>query len=528
MTSDIESSLPFSAEATRERVVVLDFGAQYTQLIARRVRECSVYCEILPFDTPPELLQVRGARGIIFSGGPASVYDPQAPRVDPSVYALGLPILGICYGQQLMAYQLGGEVRPADRREYGNAEVTVLTPEPLFIGIAAEGETLPCWMSHGDKVLAPPPGFQVVATTPNTPVAAMADPQRHLYGVQFHPEVAHTPFGKELLRDFLYGPCGCHGNWTPANYVEESIAAIRAKVGAEGVVCGVSGGIDSCCVAALMQRAIGDQLTCIFVDHGLLRQGEAEQVRHDFAAALGIRLIYANAQQRFLDRLQGVTDPEQKRKIIGTEFVRVFEEYANNLSGVGYLAQGTLYPDVIESGGSKQSVTIKTHHNVGGLPADMTLKVIEPLRLLFKDEARAVALELGLPESIVWRHPFPGPGLAIRILGEVTAERLETLRAADAIFIEELRAAGLYRQIWQALAVLAPIKSVGVMGDQRTYAHPVILRAVTSEDAMTARCAHIPYDVLERISSRIVNEVPGINRVAYDLSSKPPATIEWE
>ncbi len=374
----------------------------------------------------------------------------------------------------------------------------------------------------------PPPGFEVVATTPSAPVAAMANRQRRLYGVQFHPEVAHTPFGKELLRAFLYGPCGCHGDWTPAHFIEEAVAAIRAQVGKAGVVCGVSGGIDSCCVAALMHRAIGDQLTCIFVDHGLLRKGEAEQVRNDFAGAFGIRLIYADARERFLRRLAGVADPEQKRKIIGAEFVRVFEEYANNLTGVEFLAQGTLYPDVIESGGSKQAVTIKTHHNVGGLPEDMTLKVIEPLRLLFKDEARAVAAELGLPESIVWRHPFPGPGLAIRILGEVTAERLEILRAADAIFLEELRAAGLYREIWQALTVLAPIKSVGVMGDQRTYAHPIILRAVTSEDAMTARWAHLPYEFLERVSNRIVNEVAGINRVVYDISSKPPATIEWE
>ncbi len=528
MTSNPAFQPRLAPEATHEQVIVLDFGAQYTQLIARRVRECSVYCEILPFDTPTEEIVARQPRGIIFSGGPSSVYDADAPRADAALYELGIPILGICYGQQLMAYQLGGEVRPADRREYGHAELTVLDPEPLFHGVASVGGTLTCWMSHGDKLLSPPPAFRIVATTPSTPVAAMANEDRKLYGVQFHPEVAHTPFGKELLRAFLYGPCGCHGNWTPAHYVEESIAAIRAEVGSAGVVCGVSGGIDSCCVAALMHRAIGDQLSCIFVDHGLLRAGEAEQVQRDFAEAFGIRLVTADAQERFLARLQGVTDPEQKRKIIGEEFVRVFEEYANNLTGVTYLAQGTLYPDVIESGGSKQSVTIKTHHNVGGLPEDMTLKVIEPLRLLFKDEARAVAEELGLSESIVWRHPFPGPGLAIRILGEVTAERLETLRAADAIFIAELRAAGLYRQIWQALAVLAPIKSVGVMGDQRTYAHPVILRAVTSEDAMTAKWAHLPYELLERVSSRIVNEVPGINRVVYDISSKPPATIEWE
>jgi len=507
---------------------VLDFGAQYTQLIARRVRECSVYCEILPHDTPPDLIASCRPKGIILSGGPSSVYDAGAPRADKALYALGVPILGICYGLQLMTYQLGGEVHPAAQREYGPATMTVLDPDALFVEIAQVGEELPCWMSHGDKVLAPPPGFQVIATTPTTPVAAMVDPDRRFYGVQFHPEVAHTPFGKALLRNFLMGPCGCRGDWTAANFVEQAVEAIRARVGSAGVVCGVSGGIDSCCVAALVHKAIGDQLTCIFVDHGLLRKGEAEQVRDDFAAAFGIHLIYADARARFLKRLEGVTDPEQKRKIIGEEFVRVFEEYADNLSGVAYLAQGTLYPDVIESGGSPQAVTIKTHHNVGGLPEDMTLKVVEPLRSLFKDEARAVAAELGLPESIVWRHPFPGPGLAIRILGEVTAERLDLLREADAIFIEELRAAGLYREIWQALTVLAPIRSVGVMGDQRTYAHPIILRAVTSEDAMTATWARIPYEVLERVSSRIVNEVPGVNRVVYDISSKPPATIEWE
>jgi len=519
---------PPGPEREHDLVLVLDFGAQYTQLIARRVRECRVYCEILPHDTPTDRIAARHPKGIIFSGGPSSVYDPGAPRADEALYRLGVPILGICYGHQLLASQLGGDVHPASQREYGPAELTLLDPDVLFAEFAHPGEALPCWMSHGDKVLAPPSGFQVIATTPTTPVAAMVDPQRRFYGVQFHPEVAHTPFGKALLKNFLMGPCGCRGDWTPANFVEQAVAAIRKQVGSAGVVCGVSGGIDSCCVAALMHKAVGDQLTCIFVDHGLLRKGEAEQVRDDFAASFGIRLIYADARARFLRRLQGVTDPEEKRKIIGEEFVRVFEEYADNLSGVEYLAQGTLYPDVIESGGSSQAVTIKTHHNVGGLPEDMTLKVVEPLRLLFKDEARAVAAELGLPETIVWRHPFPGPGLAIRILGEVTEERLALLREADAIFIEELRAAGLYREIWQALAVVAPIRSVGVMGDLRTYAHPIILRAVTSEDAMTATWARIPYEVLEKVSSRIVNEVPGINRVVYDISSKPPATIEWE
>jgi len=511
-----------------ELILILDFGAQYTQLIARRVRECNVYCEIVAHDVALETLKQRKPRGIILSGGPSSVYDADAPRADPGIYELGVPVLGICYGQQLMSYQLGGEVRPADRREYGRAELTILDPGALFAGIGEAGDGAVCWMSHGDKVLTPPPGFHILATTSSAPVAAMANSERRLYGVQFHPEVVHTPFGAQLLRNFLMGPCACSGTWTAASFIDDAVRLIRETVGDQGVVCGVSGGIDSCCVAALMHRAIGDQLTCIFVDHGLLRKGEAEQVRTEFAGAFGIKLIYADARERFLDKLAGVSDPETKRKIIGNEFVRVFEEHADNIAGTGFLAQGTLYPDVIESGGSQKAVTIKTHHNVGGLPEDMALKVIEPLRMLFKDEARAVAAELGLPDSIVWRHPFPGPGLAIRILGDVTEERLALLRDADAIFIEELRNAGLYREMSQALAVLAPIRSVGVMGDLRTYAHPIILRAVTTDDFMTANWARIPFDVLERISSRIVNEVSGVNRVVYDISSKPPATIEWE
>ena len=517
-----------SSNVPDELIVILDFGAQYTQLIARRVRECNVYCEIVQNDISIDDLVKLKPKGIVLSGGPSSVYDMDAPRADPKIYDLGIPILGICYGHQLLAYQLGGEVRPAERREYGRAEVTILDPDPLFRGIGEAGDSKECWMSHGDKVLTPPSGFHVVATTSSAPVAGMADPCRKFYGVQFHPEVAHTPFGTELLRQFLVGPCGCEGKWTAQSFVDSAVKSIREEVGGEGVVCGVSGGIDSCCVAALLHRAIGDQLTCIFVDHGLLRKGEAEQVRTEFAAAFGINLIYVDARERFLSKLDGVSDPETKRKIIGTEFVRVFEEHADNLKGATFLAQGTLYPDVIESGGSQNSVTIKTHHNVGGLPADMVLKVIEPLRTLFKDEARAVAAELGLPETIVWRHPFPGPGLAIRILGEVTEERLALLREADAIFIEELRNSGLYRAMSQALAVLAPIRSVGVMGDLRTYAHPIILRAVTTDDFMTASWARIPYEVLDRVSSRIVNEVPGVNRVVYDISSKPPATIEWE
>lgn len=529
MDSNLRIPTPESTPATeRELVLVLDFGAQYTQLIARRVRECAVFCEILPCETPHAEIVRRQPRGILFSGGPSSVYGADAPRVDPAIYALGVPILGICYGMQLMAYQLGGTVSSAEHSEYGRAELRVLEPEPLFGGIGAAGDQAVCWMSHGDKVLVPPPGFRTLAHTQNTPVAAMGDPDRRLYGVQFHPEVAHTPFGPVLLRNFLRQVCGCHGTWTPAGFVEEAVRKIRQEVGEAGVVCGVSGGIDSCCAAALVHRAIGDRLTCIFVDHGLLRKGEAEQVRIDFAQALGIRLVTVEAGARFLRRLTGVTDPEAKRKVIGEEFVRVFEECADNLSGIDFLAQGTLYPDVIESGGSRQAAVIKTHHNVGGLPKEMKLKVIEPLRDLFKDEARAVAATLGLPDSIVWRHPFPGPGLAVRILGEVTADRLAILREADAIFIEELRTAGLYREIWQALAVLTPIKSVGVMGDQRTYASPLVLRAVTGEDAMTAAWADIPYAILDRISTRIVNEVPGINRVVYDITSKPPATIEWE
>ncbi len=507
---------------------MLDFGAQYTQLIARRVRECSVFCEIVPFDTLAECIAAKNPRGIIFSGGPSSVYEDGAPHSDVGIYALGIPILGICYGAQLMSYQLGGEVRAASQREYGAAELTVLESLPLFDGIAESGSTVTCWMSHGDKVITPAPGFHVAATTESTPVAAIVNPGTHQYGVQFHPEVIHTPFGSQLLRNFLYGPCGCKGTWTAESFIDDAIEKVRARVGSSGVICGVSGGIDSCCVAALLHKAIGEQLTCVFVDHGLLRKGEAEQVRDDFAGAFGINLIYANARERFLKRLKGITDPETKRKIIGEEFVRVFEEHAGNVPGIKFLAQGTLYPDVIESGGSKQSVTIKTHHNVGGLPEDMNLQVLEPLRMLFKDEARAVAAELGLPESIVWRHPFPGPGLAIRILGEITQERLDVLKEADAIFIEELRASGLYREVRQALAVLAPIHSVGVMGDLRTYGNPIILRAVTTDDFMTAAWARLPYELLERVSSRIVNEVPGINRVVYDISSKPPATIEWE
>lgn len=509
----------------QELIIVLDFGAQYTQLIARRVRECSVYCEILPFTTPASVLAARAPKGIILSGGPASVYSEGAPSADAAIYDLGVPVLGICYGHQLMAKQLGGKVVASDHREYGRTELEVVAADELFQGL---GNPLTCWMSHGDTVLEPPPGFRITARTATTPVAGMWDPVRRMYGVQFHPEVVHTPFGAELIRRFLVEVCGCSQSWTPGSFVENAVSAIRDEVGDARVICGVSGGVDSCTVAALVHRAIGDQLTCIFVDHGLLRAGEAEQVQRDFAAALGLNLVSVDASARFLKRLAGVTDPEEKRRIIGEEFVRVFEEAADNVRDASFLAQGTLYPDVIESG-LGAAANIKTHHNVGGLPDEMRLKVIEPLRYLFKDEVRSVARELGLPDVIIGRHPFPGPGLAIRITGEVTQERLAMLRAADAIFIQELRAAQWYDRVWQAFAVLAAgVRSVGVMGDHRTYSHPIILRAVTSEDAMTAQSARLPYDVLERAASRIVNEVPGVNRVLYDISSKPPATIEWE
>lgn len=510
---------------TDELVLILDFGAQYTQLIARRIRECNVYCEIVPFDTPVNEILSRTPRGLVFSGGPSSVYEEGAPSVDLALYDAGVPILGICYGMQLMAHQLGGDVQGSDRREYGSAQLTVVEPGTLFADLGTE---LPCWMSHGVTVNRPPDGFVANATTDSTPVAAMGNEARRMYGVQFHPEVVHTPFGTKILRRFVVDVCGCTQSWTAASFIHEAIQDVRDRVGDSVVVCGVSGGVDSCTVAALVHEAVGDQLVCIFVDHGLLREGEAKQVREDFADALGIRLVYVDAAERFLTRLAGVTDPERKRKIIGEEFVRVFEEHADAIPNARFLAQGTLYPDVIESG-TKTAATIKTHHNVGGLPDDMRLKVIEPMRYLFKDEVRAVGSALGLPDIIVRRHPFPGPGLAIRITGDVTPGRLATLRQADKIFIDELWASGLYHEIWQAFAALAPgIRSVGVMGDARTYSHPIILRAVTSEDAMTAHWARIPYEVLERVSNRIANEVPDVNRVVYDISSKPPATIEWE
>ena len=513
-----------SPPPSSELVVVLDFGAQYSQLIARRIRECHVYSEILPYFTPLEELQRRAPAAIVLSGGPDSVYAQEAPSCDPRLLEAGIPVLGICYGMQLMSKLLGGEVAASSRREYGKTELQVLDGESILAGLNPQ---LVCWMSHGDAVVAPPPGFTTLARTANTPVAAMADRQRRLYGVQFHPEVVHTPWGREVFRNFLFGECGLEGRWTMESFVGQAVEQVRAQVGEAKVICGLSGGVDSCTAAALVYRAIGDQLHCIFVDHGLLRQGEGEQVVRTFREHFGVPLIHAQVEDRFLDRLAGVTDPEQKRIIVGQEFIAVFEEQARALGKVEFLVQGTLYPDVIESG-TATAATIKTHHNVGGLPEQMQLRLVEPFRYLFKDEVRRVAEELGLPSQIVWRHPFPGPGLAIRILGEVTRERLCLLREADAIVVEEIQRAGLYRKIWQAFAVLAPIRSVGVMGDQRTYQHALILRAVESEDAMTAHWSPIPYEVLERISSRVTNEVQGINRLVYDITSKPPATIEWE
>jgi GMP synthase (glutamine-hydrolysing) len=512
------------ASSPAQTILVLDFGAQYSQLIARRIRECRVYCELLPYTTPLDQILARQPRGIVLSGGPDSVYAPGAPVIDPALYDQGVPVLGICYGMQLMARQLGGEVSPGAQREFGKTELRVQRPGTLFAGL---NDHLVCWMSHGDRVDAAPAGFDVLGRTENAPVAAMADPARRLSGVQFHPEVTHTPWGVELLRNFLRRECGCEPTWTMDAFAERAVREIRETVGTGRVVCGLSGGVDSAVAAALIHRAIGDQLSCIFVDHGLLRQEEAATVRETFAGHFRMPLIAVDASDRFLRGLEGVEEPELKRKRIGEEFVRVFEEQARGLGKVEFLAQGTLYPDVIESG-SSTAATIKTHHNVGGLPEAMDLKLLEPLRWLFKDEVRALGTELGLPDEIVWRHPFPGPGLAIRIIGEVTRERLDTLRAVDAIVLEEVRRAGLYRELAQVFAVLTPIRSVGVMGDQRTYAHPVVLRAVKSDDFMTADWARLPYELLERISSRVVNEVKGVNRLLYDVSSKPPATIEWE
>ena len=510
-----------------ETVVVLDFGSQYSMLIARRVRECHVYCEILPYNAPAEQVAKLNPRGFILSGGPASVYEPSAPMAPSYIYESGVPILGICYGMQALTHQLGGKVSSGLKREYGHAVLRQnVVNHPIFKGLPLE---MPVWMSHGDEISEAPPGFSSLAYTDNAPVAVLGNDQG-IIGLQFHPEVSHTPNGADILKNFLYEVCGCKGTWTPASFISEATDRIRDQVGGGKVICALSGGVDSAVTAALVQKAIGDQLTCIFVDNGLLRREESERVKGVFERHLNLNLIYVDAVDRFLERLEGVTDPERKRHIIGEEFIRVFEEEAGRLGEVNYLAQGTLYPDVIESlpPADAPSVTIKTHHNVGGLPDVMKLSLVEPLRQLFKDEVREVGDELGMPEEMVYRQPFPGPGLAIRIIGEVTRERLEVLRSADWIVMDVIKSSGLYGKLWQSFAVLTPLHTVGVMGDFRTYGSMVAIRAVTSEDAMTADWARLPYDVLAQISSRIVNEVPGVNRVVYDISSKPPSTIEWE
>jgi GMP synthase (glutamine-hydrolysing) len=507
-----------------DTVLVVDFGAQYAQVIARRVRECHVYSEIVSCDIPMEELLARRPAGIILSGGPKSVYADYAPRIDPKIFSAGVPMLGICYGQQLMAQELGGEVARTGAAEFGKTEFSGVVDSVLLAGQPADQSV---WMSHNDAVVRAPEGFRVIGSTGSTPVAAFEDPERGFYGVQYHPEVTHTPRGMDVIKAFL-AATGARPTWTSHSVIEASVDAIRAQVGDAKVLCGLSGGVDSAVAAALVHEAIGDQLVCVFVDHGLLRAGEAEQVEETFGAHSTAKLVTVKAADRFLEKLAGVTDPEAKRKAIGAEFIRTFEDAAREHAGdAKFLVQGTLYPDVIESGHGT-AATIKSHHNVGGLPDDMEFELVEPLRWLFKDEVRRVGEELGLPEEIVHRQPFPGPGLGVRIIGEVTRERLDLLRAADTIVLDELRRAGLEREIWQSFAVLPAIRSVGVQGDERTYGHPIIVRAVTSEDAMTADFARIDWDVLERIAVRVINEVPGINRVAYDVTSKPPGTIEWE
>jgi GMP synthase (glutamine-hydrolysing) len=517
------------AAVRRDLILILDFGGQYTQLIARRVREQNVYSEIHPFNLPLAKIRELAPRGIILSGGPASCYAADAPRISGEVYELGVPILGICYGTQLTALQFGGKVVAAERREYGRATVKVTESGELFHGFGV-GEEIPVWMSHGDRVESLPPGFAVVGESANCPAAAVAAPGRKFWGVQFHPEVVHTPRGTEILANFLFRICKAEPSWTMAGFAGEAVAAVTAKVGASGrAVCGLSGGVDSSVAAALVLKAMGPRLTCIFVDTGLQRAGEAAQVESLFRDAFHADLRVVDASERFLGKLAGVTDPEQKRKIIGREFIAVFEEEAKKVGGAEFLVQGTLYPDVIESVSFKgPSATIKSHHNVGGLPERMHLKLIEPLRELFKDEVRVLGAELGLPRHVLWRQPFPGPGLAVRVLGEVTRARCDVLRAADVIIEQEIRAAGLYESIWQSFGVLLPVRTVGVMGDERTYADVLALRAVHSKDGMTADWVPLPYDLLATLSSRIVNEVKGVNRVVYDISSKPPATIEWE
>jgi GMP synthase (glutamine-hydrolysing) len=513
------------ASVPRRPVLVVDLGAQYAQLIARRIRECHVYSEIVAHDLPVSELATRRPAGIVLSGGPASVYEAGAPALDPGVFELGVPVFGICYGHQLMAQTLGGEVEATGQREYGRTLLHVTEPGLLLEDLAADEQV---WMSHGDAVTRAPEGFRVTSRTDAIPIASMEDPERSLYAVQFHPEVVHTPKGVAVMKRFLYDGCGLLPDWTPANVIERAVAAIRAQVGRAEVLCALSGGVDSAVAALLVHRAVGEQLTCVFVDTGLLREGEPEQVEETFGRHFRVPLVHVKAEDRFLGRLAGVTDPEGKRRRIGEEFIRVFEEVAREHRSAAFLVQGTLYPDVIESG-SHTAARIKSHHNVGGLPAEMDLELVEPLRDLFKDEVRTVGAELGLPEEIVQRQPFPGPGLAVRIVGEVDRESLTIVRAADHVVREEIRRAGLDRETWQAFCVLlADVRSVGVMGDGRSYEHPVVLRAVTSEDAMTADWARLPHGVLDRVASRIVREVPGVNRVVYDITSKPPGTIEWE
>jgi GMP synthase (glutamine-hydrolysing) len=521
-----------TAPPSNDTVLVVDFGAQYAQLIARRVREAHVYSEIVPRSTPLAEMLARRPKGIILSGGPASVHVADAPSIDDAIYDAGVPVLGICYGAQLVAQQLGGEVQPTGSGEYGRTALTRSERRSVLFDRLPHEQTV--WMSHGDAIARAPEGFVVTAWSPGAPVAALEDAERAVFGVQFHPEVAHTERGQEILKRFLFDVCDCHPTWTNTSIIEQAVDEVRAQVGSERVICGLSGGVDSAVAAALVHKAVGDQLTCVFVDTGLLRLDEATQVEETFRRQFRVDLVHVKAADRFLAALDDVIDPERKRKIIGETFIRVFEEAARDLgAGTGgegeprFLVQGTLYPDIVESGGG-DNANIKSHHNVGGLPDDMDFELVEPLRHLFKDEVRAIGEELGLPEEIVWRQPFPGPGLAVRIIGTITPERLEILRNADAIVVEEIRRAGLYRDIWQSFAVLPAVRTVGVMGDGRTYEYPIVIRAVTSDDAMTADWARLPSDVLERMASRIINEVPGVNRVAYDITSKPPGTIEWE
>ena len=510
-------------------IVVLDFGAQYSSLIARRVRECNVYCEVFPHDMPISELKKRKVKGVILSGGPASVYEEEAPKVDRSIWEAGIPVLGICYGLQLMAKELGGNVKQEKMREYGKAELLIDDESNIFAGLSKQLQT---WMSHGDTVIDLPKKFKPLAHTSNTKFAAIGDPERKLFGVQFHPEVVHTPQGTEILKNFIYIICGCKPNWTTTNFIGQAIKEIRETVGKEKILCALSGGVDSTTISAIIHEAVGDQLTCMFIDQGFMRKNEAKKINELFAKKFKINFIRIDASKKFFEKLKGVVDPEEKRKIIGENFIRTFEEEAKKLGTIRFLAQGTIYPDVIESAVpgtiGKATKKIKTHHNVGGLPEKMGFKLVEPLRYLFKDEVRALGKELGVPEEIISRQPFPGPGLSIRIIGEVTPERVKILQEVDDIVVSEIKAAGFYKKVWQSFAVLLPIRTVGVMGDKRTYLNTVAVRSVDSTDAMTADWSRLPYDLLEKISNRIVNEIPEVNRVVYDISSKPPSTIEWE